>query len=578
MKNFRLISSFIFLALLSALFYPTIHKSTWIGNTDIHALLEFSSSLVAITAGIMVLLHFLTTGRYFFLFTSIAFIQVSGEEVIHGLFSFNRIWSEIPPDQIWRISTTWLTGRFIFLVCFILAYLTEKKIIPRKKRILTATLFNIGVFICSASLASLLFHATHLSSIVRLGSLTKQIIELSIASMFFIIFILDYRMYSRQESRSPLLLSITLCAFGQVLLHIFVFDSAKPYDSHFDTAHVIKLLSYFVPIFGVWGETVKIHKVAERRMKQIEREMTRRVKTEIELAKHKNQLEDLVRERTLILEQTIEKLKETQSQLVQSEKLASLGILTAGIAHEINNPVNYINSSIVSLEMLATELIDILKIYETITQENIHQKLEEIKALKESVNLSETIEGVTVLSDNIKIGAKKTADIVKSLQLFSRTDSDKPILSDVNESVDSTLILLHNQYAGKIDIIKEYGKLPPVTCFPGKLNQVFMNLLANAIQAIEGNGKIHIKTMHRPQGSPNFKKGCVSISIRDSGSGIPFEIRNKIFEPFFTTKDIGKGTGLGLAISYGIIEQHRGKIEFTSDVNKGTEFNIYLPV
>ena len=305
------------------------------------------------------------------------------------------------------------------------------------------------------------------------------------------------------------------------------------------------------------------------------RDITERKKSELELELHRNKLEELVKERTLDLEESITRLQETQSQLIQSEKLASLGVLTAGIAHEINNPINYINSSIISLEILAKELIDVIKIYETITPENRNEKLEEIKA---NINLSDTIEGVTVLSDSIKVGAKKTADIVKSLRIFSRIDSDKQSLADINESIDSTLVLLHSQYNDRIEIIKKFERLPLIKCFSGKLNQVFMNLLANAIQAIDGNGTIEITTRYMIDGSPHFKKECIFISISDTGYGIPLEIQNKVFEPFFTTKDIGKGTGLGLAISYGIVEQHKGKMEFVSNVGIGTEFKVYLPI
>ena len=307
-------------------------------------------------------------------------------------------------------------------------------------------------------------------------------------------------------------------------------------------------------------------------------DIAKRKQLEIELARHKNRLEELVKERTRDLEETIKRLQETQSQLVQSEKLASLGILTAGIAHEMNNPINYINSSIISLEMLAGDLIEVIKLYETINPENIYTKLDEVKEFKENISFSDTLEGVTVLSNNIKVGAKKTADIIRSLRIFSRSDNDKLALADINENIDSTLILLHSQYKDRIEIIKKYDKLPMLKCFPGKLNQVFMNLLANAIQAISGNGEIIIKTLYMPSGNFDFKKECIFISIQDNGLGIPLEIQNKIFEPFFTTKEIGKGTGLGLSISYGIIEQHKGKMEFSSEEGKGTEFKIYIPI
>ncbi|MBK8395059.1 MAG: hypothetical protein IPL26_07400 [Leptospiraceae bacterium] len=278
------------------------------------------------------------------------------------------------------------------------------------------------------------------------------------------------------------------------------------------------------------------------------------------------------------LKASLEEIKSTQSQLVQSEKLASLGILTAGIAHEINNPINYISTSIIALNELVMELIEILEAYENLTPENINVKLEEINRLKKQINLSEAIDGVSVLSNNIKTGATKTADIVKSLRIFSRMDRGEPELANINDSLDSTLILLHNQYKDRIEIIKEYTILPLINCFAGRLNQVFMNLLANAIHAIKENGTITIKTEHSRSGVQDFKKECIIISICDTGSGISSDIKNKVFEPFFTTKEIGKGTGLGLSISYGIIEQHKGKMDFTSVMGKGTEFTIYLPV
>ena len=195
-------------------------------------------------------------------------------------------------------------------------------------------------------------------------------------------------------------------------------------------------------------------------------DIAKRKQLEIELARHKNRLEELVKERTRDLEETIKRLQETQSQLVQSEKLASLGILTAGIAHEMNNPINYINSSIISLEMLAGDLIEVIKLYETINPENIYTKLDEVKEFKENISFSDTLEGVTVLSNNIKVGAKKTADIIRSLRIFSRSDNDKLALADINENIDSTLILLHSQYKDRIEIIKKYDKLPMLKCFP----------------------------------------------------------------------------------------------------------------
>jgi signal transduction histidine kinase len=270
------------------------------------------------------------------------------------------------------------------------------------------------------------------------------------------------------------------------------------------------------------------------------------------------------------LQSMLESLKLTQSQLVQSEKMASLGQLVAGIAHEINNPVTFISAGVESLGTNLEEVRQVLDIYHRITPENVKEKLKEIEELKNRIDYKQAIREINGLIESIKNGTYRTTQIVNGLRTFSRLDEDVLKVADINEGLESTLILLRNKYKNRIEIAREYGKLPPLECYPGQLNQVFMNILSNAIDAIEDTGIITIST--------EKSGGEIIISIRDNGKGMPEAIRKKIFDPFFTTKEVGSGTGLGLSISHGIIKKHKGNIRVISEPGEGSEFIISLPV
>jgi signal transduction histidine kinase len=293
-------------------------------------------------------------------------------------------------------------------------------------------------------------------------------------------------------------------------------------------------------------------------------------------------LENKVKERTEDLTKTneelakaLKELKEAQSQLVQSEKMASLGQLTAGIAHEINNPINFVNTSIRPLRRDINDILSVLKEYDNLSKENFKERIQEISSLKNSIDLPYLKKEIESLLQGIEEGATRTAEIVKGLRTFSRIDETDLKRVDIHEGIDSTLILLASMMHGKIVIEKNYGSLPLVECYAGKMNQVFMNILNNAIHAIlkknmkDEEGKIIIKTSE-------FRNDVV-ISIKDNGIGMSEEVRKKIFDPFFTTKDVGEGTGLGLSIVYKIIENHKGKIEVHSEEGLGTAFTLTLP-
>ncbi|MBX2841960.1 MAG: hypothetical protein KTR26_09310 [Flammeovirgaceae bacterium] len=280
---------------------------------------------------------------------------------------------------------------------------------------------------------------------------------------------------------------------------------------------------------------------------------------------------------TNILEETVERLKSTQSQLVHSEKMASIGMLTAGVAHEINNPINYIKSGIIGLKKALHDILGIMKMYKNLNpKNNIGEKLIEIEGLKSKLSIDKKVELSEKILNNITIGATKTAEIIKGLRTFSRMDDGNLSRYNIHDGLESTLLLLQHQVTDHIKVVKNYGHLPLVECYPAKLNQVFMNLISNAIQAINKKGVISITSgLISSTGDINE---FVFIVIDDSGVGIEKDTLKHIFEPFFTTKKIGEGTGLGLSISQNIIDQHHGKIEVTSHLKKGTTFKIILPV
>ena len=270
------------------------------------------------------------------------------------------------------------------------------------------------------------------------------------------------------------------------------------------------------------------------------------------------------------LELTLKNLKLAQSQLIQSEKMASVGVLTAGIAHELNNPINFVSGNVNPLRRDIDDLFSLLKKYEEILESyNLNNKFSDADALKEKLDYSFLIKEIVSLLEGIEEGAIRSSEIIKGLRSFSRLDEEKFQIYDIHEGIDSSLVLLHNQIKGRIVIKKDYGKFDDLECFPSKLNQVFMNILTNSIQAIKGQGEISIHTISSDIG--------VKIIIKDNGQGMTPEVKKHIFEPFFTTKEVGKGTGLGLSISFGIIEQHNGNIDIISEPGKGTEFIISLP-
>ena len=287
-------------------------------------------------------------------------------------------------------------------------------------------------------------------------------------------------------------------------------------------------------------------------------------------------LEVRVKERTSELNTALEDLKQAQSQLIEQEKMASLGQLTAGIAHEINNPINFVTSNVSPLRRDIDMIFNAIDFIEgvALSEASAEAKRAQLEEYKEDQELDYLQTEIRHLLSGIYNGASRTAEIVKGLRIFSRLDEDDLKRADLNEGIDSSMIILNNQL-GSIHVVKEYGDLPLVECYPGKLNQVFLNILSNGIYAVhkqfgdKSGGEIRITT------SSNHDH--VEIRFKDNGTGIDEETQKKIFDPFFTTKDVGEGTGLGMSIAYNTIRKHNGSIKISSSPGNGAEFIITLP-
>ncbi|MFK0731030.1 MAG: response regulator [Gloeotrichia echinulata IR180] len=317
-------------------------------------------------------------------------------------------------------------------------------------------------------------------------------------------------------------------------------------------------------------------------------EVIARLKLHLKISHLTRTLEQRVQERTRELTQSLQQLQQTQLQLIQSEKMSTLGQLVAGIGHEINNPISFISGNCSYIEEYVTDLLRLVNLQ----QQKLPQPDPEIEKLIKEIDLKYLIEDIPKLLLSMNKGIDRLKDISFSLRTFARSDISSKVEFQIDEGINSTLMLLKHRLKDqgdrpKIEVVTDYGNLPPINCYPGQMNQVFMNIIANAIDAFDDLNQIHLdKGIVAP--CPNIitittsvehQQQTVTICIEDNALGMPPDVQARIFEPSFTTKPVGKGTGLGLAISYQIIvDKHNGKINCLSTSGEGTKFIITLPI
>jgi PAS domain S-box-containing protein len=309
----------------------------------------------------------------------------------------------------------------------------------------------------------------------------------------------------------------------------------------------------------------------------IGRDVTEKLAMQAKLRDYAQNLENIVasrtreiQERNQELEATLKQLQEAQIQLLQSEKMATIGQLAAGVAHEINNPIGFINSNLTTLKKYTANIREYCRETSRLLDSGEPSSLEEIRKLKKFKKIDFILEDIgSVIEESIE-GTERVKSIVRDLKDFSHQDRGDVSDYDLNKGIKSTLNIVWNELKYKAEVVQELQDLPLIRCYPQQINQVLMNLLVNAAQALVEKGQITVRSRQ--------ENGDVIVEIADNGCGIPPENLNKIFEPFFTTKEVGKGTGLGLSLSYNIVEKHGGKIEVESEVGVGTLFRVRLPI
>jgi len=263
-------------------------------------------------------------------------------------------------------------------------------------------------------------------------------------------------------------------------------------------------------------------------------------------------------------DQLIRKLETANTQLLQSEKLAAIGQLAAGVAHEINNPIGYVLSNLKTLDGYVLDMLRIIDAVEEVSS------LDELRQIKHALEYDYVREDVKALISESGDGIDRVKQIISALKDFSYIDEEEFRPADLHRGIETTLNVVNNEIKYKAEVTREFGILPELECIPSQINQVVMNLLVNAAHSIERFGHITLRTAHEGD--------WVWFEVEDTGKGIEKKLLNRIYEPFFTTKPVGKGTGLGLALSYNIVQKHNGRIEVRSEVGQGTCFRVWLPV
>jgi len=449
----------------------------------------------------------------------------------------------------------------VFAVLFVRKFLHTPINAKKYDKILIVILY---LYVIAAIMR--LFGFYHISSIMM------DIIGIPAAIFVFVVAVVAYR--NGFNSAMYFILAWTIFLIG-VLIFIL---------SNLDVLPYTVITSYALPA----GASLEVGllsfaladklNVLEKQKREKEQEVLKAAQENERIIKEQNVvLEQRVSERTFELNEAMTNLKETQSQLVSKEKMASLGQLTAGIAHEINNPINFVSSNVNPLKRDVAMLLDLFNNTEELvfSDKAVEQKREELGKFKDNIEFDYLKEEINFLLKGIGDGAFRTAEIVKGLRVFSRLDEDGIKKADIFEGIDSTLVIINNQL-GKIKVNKSYEGINIVDCFPGKLNQVFLNLLTNAIHANKtkfadnegGLINISVRTINSQ----------IEIIFEDNGCGMSIDTLSRIYEPFFTTKPVGEGTGLGLSMVFKTIEQHNGTISVTSEEMIGTKFRILLPI
>ncbi|MBP0021371.1 MAG: histidine kinase [Cyanobacteria bacterium SBLK] len=510
-----------------------------LSGSFVHTILEWSAFCTGVLTAILAFVHFALNRDIATPIMGLSLFYAGCMDAFHTLAADRLISGVAPPETL--IPFTWAICRLFSALILIMGgslFLIPKRLYPQHKlRFLALT----------SAFAAVFAYAT-IYICVQLRTLPQTMFPTSpitrpwdVAPLILFVFV-GLFIFPRFYQHCPNLFaqSLIISTIPQVAAQLHMsFGSSQLFDSDFNIAHFLKILAYLIPFIGLCLMYIQIHQEKEN---------------------------------------TVHKLIEAEN-VIQSEKMSSLGHLVAGVAHEINNPVNFIYGNLAHAENYIDEIQEIVNLYQHHYPKpppTIQQKIDEIE-------LDFLLEDFSHLARSMRVGTERIQNIVLALRNFSRLDEAEVKLADIHEGIDSTLLILASQLKSKperseIEIVQKYGDIPFIECYPNKLNQVFMNILSNAIDALAE------KCTQQPNFQPQiciftqFDRDRCTIQIQDNGSGIPEKIRSRIFDPFFTTKPVGQGTGLGLSISYQIItETHKGQLICHSNSDSGTEFKIIIP-
>jgi len=538
---------------------------------------QLTETINGIFTGIIIVMVLYNLFIYFstsdksYLFYVLYVLSVGLAQTALSGYAFKYIWPNSPHFN--SVATVWFSG-----LAGISAMLFVKNFLQLKEK------WAFGITIINVII--ILYSSPILLSLAGKELLSFRAVDIAGVAGAIGLFIIGFKL--SKENYRPAKLFLTAWTLFLLGLFLMVLRNVNILPYNVLTTYTMQLGSIMEVILLSIALADKINIFKREREESQAQALRISMENEKIILEQNAFLEKSVNERTSELQfankelnTALTQLKDTQTQLIDSEKMASLGQLTAGIAHEINNPINFVSSNIRPLRRDIDDVLEILDSYDDIKEVNsieaLQSKINEIEQLKEELDLDYIKTELGTLLKGMEDGASRTVEIVKGLKIFSRVDEADLNLANINEGIESTLIILNYQMGNSIDLVKDLGNIPSIECYAGKINQVFMNILTNSIYAL-------LKEKHENSKPTIWVKSWltdpehIAISLRDNGPGMKPEVRAKIFEPFFTTKQVGDGTGLGLSIVFKIIEVHQGSIQVNTEVGQGTEFLITLPV
>ena len=543
--------------------------------SSVENVLNIKSSIISLYVGIILTIFFYnlflfisTLDRTYFYYILYIFLLGLAQVTLSG-YSSIYFWNNLPALNQYAVPvTTCIAGMAASL--FTINFLRTKIYAP----FFHTTFLIIIVLFASAMIISLIGNNKLSYSIFAITTLTAPVISI-IASLKI----------ARQGYRPAYFYFVSFLAFSIGLI-VFTLKNENLVPNNNFTSYILYVGTAIATILLSFALADKINILSKEKEESQAYSLKVARENEKLIGEQNIVLEQKVAERTnelqrsnVQLNKTLGELKDAQTQLVEAEKMASLGQLTAGIAHEINNPINFVKSNIKPLQLDIDDLFSIIDQYNLLhgaEKENISKQLENVYHTQKALDMDYVKDEIKQLIKGIEDGAERTAEIVRGLRTFSRLDESELKVANVHDGIDSTIVLVRNSMQSNIRIEKKFTAKGIIECYPGKLNQVFLNILNNSIQAIAAKKDLKEDDLISIF-TADVAGNCLQIKIKDSGIGMNEDVIHRIFEPFFTTKPVGEGTGLGMAIVFKIIEEHHGKIDVSSQLGKGSEFVITLP-